>query len=152
MYMHTKSKSQHMLPVTPHVPESSVFSKDPDAHHDPLIPTQMHSQFNPVSISGFDCTSAKEPSDFRLWQPKACHFRFQQQRTVSDFRVELGIESKLGGSISDFRFQTRTRWVFEIHGFNLRFQISDSGQGDKSKARVSFRFQVSISREAPKRN
>jgi hypothetical protein len=82
-----------------YIPRSRSFSKEPDAHHDAHLPTKMHSQLIPISISGFDCISAFETSDFR----QCPSFRFQT--SISGFRLSQGENSKsrLRFQVSDFR-------------------------------------------------
>ena len=72
----------------PHVPKASPRSSDTNLN---LSPEKIHSQPIVTSISGFDCTSAFETSDFRQ-RPS---FRFQT--SISDFRFLAGKEIEIEG-------------------------------------------------------
>ena len=128
-----------------YTPRPRSFSKEPDAHHDVHLPTKMHSQLIPISISGFDCISAFETSDFRQrpsfrFQTSISGFRLSQglksksrlRFQVSDFRLSPGSEIEIETSISGFRFQTLTRERNRNRDFDFNFK---------------FRFQTRLLRE-----
>ena len=105
----------------------------------------MHSQLIPISISGFDCISAFETSDFRQrpsfrFQTSISGFRLSQglksksrlRFQVSDFRLSPGSEIEIETSISGFRFQTLTRERNRNRDFDFNFK---------------FRFQTRLLRE-----
>ena len=118
----TVTTSTH-APCYFHVPKSSRRKSDTNLD---VSQEKIHSQPDVTSISGFDCTSAFETSDFRQ-RPS---FRFQT--SISGFRVSQGENSK-------------SRLRFQVSGFRL-------SREEKSKWRLQFQFQVSISDEAPKGN
>ena len=111
MYVEAKPTLQHMMPVTPSIPN---LSQEHDAH----LPGKIHSQSRVTSISDFDCTSAFRTSDFKKWSRKAI---------ISDFRF-------------DFRNQTQASERLRNRDFDFRFQISDWYQVEKSKSRLRFQI------------
>ena len=115
----------------------------PDAHHLPKI----HSQSTWVSISGFNCISAYEPSDFRKY---GCTTLVSDFTSVFRFQGWCGSEIEIESSISDFRFQTRTRERNrnrEFH-FNFGFRLQSRLSGEtKSNLEMNSGFHFDFKTE-----
>ena len=124
------------------------YRRRPNAHPLPKI----HSQSIWVSISGFNCISAHEPSDFREY---ACTTLVSDFTSGFRFQGWYGSGIEIGSSISDFRFQTRARErnrKCEFHfNFGLRLQKSVLRETKSNLEMISgfhfdFRTELSMTR------